>query len=94
MTRSPEELEPTSLQQHWKKTKTKSKGVKMLEKIAYLLDEEDNLERVGFIQVRLVGPKEKKRSPKPQRKKDGDKNLRFSCCDLEVHNGLRKSRVA
>ena len=46
-----------------------------MEKIAYLFDEQDakqNSDRVGFLQVRLVGPQKPKmaRKPKVQRKKD------------------------
>ena len=53
-------------------------------------EEEDDNARVGFIQVRLIGPKPKNRAPKVQHKKDGDKNLRYSDCSPEIHAGLRK----
>ena len=85
--RAPEEDQ--TLAQHWKRTKTKGKGVELVEKYAYLFDEETNpTERTGFIQVRLVGPKPKKTpAKKPQRAKDGDKNLRYSDCPLEIQKG-------
>ena len=53
------------LSRHWKKTKTTGKGVAMIEKIAYLFDEQDakqNSDRVGFLQVRLVGPQKPNRA--------------------------------
>jgi hypothetical protein len=70
----------------------------MVEKIAFLFEERDakqNSERVGFLQVRLVGPQKPKanRKAKVQRKKDGDKNLRYSNSSPEIQAGLRKSRV-
>ena len=59
------------LQRQLKKNKVTGKGVAMVEKIAYLLSEtEDSAQRTTFLQVRLVAPKEKKRSPKTQKKKD------------------------
>ena len=70
----------------------------MMSKIAYLFDETDmkkNSDRVGFLQVRLVGPQKPKagRKAKVQKKKDGDKNLRYSTSSPEIQAGLRKSRV-
>ena len=67
----------------------------MIEKLAYMFDceNEDNFQRSGFIQVRLAGPKIKKKSRPPPRKKDGDKNLRYSNCTPDIQAGLRKSRV-
>ena len=84
-----------SLSSHWKKTKTTGKGTKMIEKLAMMFDcdNEDNFQRSGFIQVRLAGPKIKKKSRPPPRKKDGDKNLRYSNCTPDIQAGLRKSRV-
>ena len=77
--REAEVSEPSNLEQHWKKTRTTGKGVEMISKIGYLLDEESqkHSDRVGFLQVRLVGPKATNRKPKVQRKKDGDNTLRF-----------------
>jgi len=51
-----------SLASQMKRNKVTGKGVEMLEKIAYLFDdgEKDNSERVGFLQVRLAAPKQKK----------------------------------
>ena len=52
----------------------------MLEKMAYLFDEQDaknNSDRVGFLQVRLVGPQRPKLAKKAiVQKKDADKFLR------------------
>jgi hypothetical protein len=90
----PEE-DTSSLQSNWKRSKTTGKGVKMFEKTAFLFDDDmskDN-DRVGFLQVRLVGPKQRNRAPKIQRKKDGDKNLRYSETSPEIQKGLKKSRV-
>ena len=57
------------LQKHVVKKKITGKGVKMIEKIAYLLMEEDeNPEKTSFLQVRLVGPKASRRAPKTQKK--------------------------
>ena len=42
--------------------------------------------------MRLGTPKQRNRAAKTPRKKDGDKNLRFSECSIEVQAGLRKSR--
>ena len=85
------------LSRHWKKTNTTGKGVATIEKIAYLFDEQDakqNSDRVGFLQVRLVGPQKPKlpRKQKVQRKKDGDKNLSFASCSPEIQKGLLNSR--
>ena len=70
----------------------------MLSKVAYLFDDQDarqNSNRVGFLQVRLVGPQKPKaaRKAKVQKKKGGDKNLRCSDTSPEIQRGLRKSRV-
>jgi hypothetical protein len=51
-------------------------------------------ERVGLIQVRLVAPLAKKITKKPQRQKDGDKNLCYSDCTPEIQKGLEKARAA
>ena len=69
----------------------------MISEIAYFFDEADakkNSDRVGFLQVRLVGPQKPKlpRKPKVQRKKDGDNNLSFSASSPEIRQGLLKSR--
>ena len=83
------------LTQHWKRTKTKGKGIDLVQKYAYLFEGvEDDFERTGFIQVRLVGPKEKKVSAKKPRAKDGDKNLRYSNCSPEIQRGLDQTRAA
>ena len=79
-----------------KRNKVTGKGVEMLEKIAYLFDDDlqKNHEKVGFIQVRLAAPKQKKTpARKPPKKKDGDKNLHFASCSADIQAGLRKSRV-
>ena len=67
----------------------------MVEKLAYLFDEDDiHNNTVGFIQVRLVGPREKKKpGRKPPKKKDGGKNLRYASCSPETQKGLRASRA-
>mgnify|MGYP003309443906 CR=1 FL=1 len=86
---------PKSLEQHWKRTKTTGKGVEMLEKMACLFDIDDqpDPELVGFLQVRLMAPKTKKTpTRKPQKKKDGDKNLSYASCSPEIQRGLDKSR--
>ena len=93
--RSKDWYEP-QLEQTWKRTKTTGKGAEILEKIAHLTieTEDQRIQRVGFLQVRLGTPKQKLKTAKVQRKKDGDKNLRFSECSLEVQAGFRKSRQA
>ena len=75
----------SSLSKHFKKTNTTGKGGERRKKSAERGDEADakkDSDRVGFLQVRLVGPQKPKAQTKPkvQRKKDGDKNLRFSNC--------------
>ena len=84
------------LEQNWKRTKTTGKGAEVLKKIANLFTETEDqrIERVGFLQVRLGAPRQKIKTAKVQRKKDGDKNLRFSQCSPEIQAGLRKSRQA
>ena len=82
-----------SLRHQWKKTKTSGKGVELLDKVGLLFDGTSKPERTGFLQVRLAAPREEKKSRKPPKKKDGDKNLRFEACSPEVQRGLRKSRV-
>ena len=89
---------PAPLVEHLKRNRVSGKGVEMLEKIAYLFDEDLDKEmcqkKVGFLQVRLAPPKPKKTpARKPPKKKDGEKNLSFASCDPEVQEGLRKTRV-
>ncbi len=95
-TPSKRDLSP-SLAAQMKRNKVTGKGVEMLEKIAYLFDEDDkgnmSTDKVGFLQVRLIAPKVKKVTKKPMKAKDGDKNLAFASCSPEVQAGLRKSRV-
>ena len=78
-----------------KKAKVTGKGVDMVEKITSLLAVEDkyDLQRVGFLQVRIGEAKKRKTYRKPPRPKDGDKNLRFSECPPEIQKGLRNSRA-
>ena len=91
---SKREASPTgALTTHWKRNKVTGKGVELLEKTANLFDETDQ-DRVGFLQVRLAPPKQKKTpARKPPKKKDGDKNLSFASCSVEIQKGLRRSRV-
>ena len=63
----------------------------MVEKIAYMFDAEDP-QRTSFLQVRLT-KRATLRKPKVQRKKDGDKNLRYADCPPDIQAGLRKTRV-
>ena len=68
----------------------------MLDKIAYLFDDDlqKDHDRVGFIQVRLAAPKQKKiAARKPPKKTDGKKNLSYAACSPEIQKGLRHSRV-
>lgn len=66
----------------------------MVEKLAYLFDEDLNNDTVSFIQVRLVGPREKtKPARKPPKKKGGDKNSLYASCSPEIQKGLRAARV-
>ena len=44
-------------------------------------------------QYHRVGGREKNRSKKPVKVKDGDKNLRYSQCEPEIQKGLRKARA-
>ena len=79
-----------------KRNKVTGKGVELLEKFAMIFDEDPkkDQDRVGFIQVRLVPPKQKKApARKPQKKKDGDKNLSYASCSPVIQQGLRKSRA-
>ena len=79
-----------------KRNKVTGKGVELLDKIAMFFDEDikKDQERVGFIQVRLAAPKQKKvPARKPPKKKDGDKNLSYNSCSPEIQKGLRKSRA-
>ena len=55
------------------------KEVEMVERIAKLqLDDNEDPNRISFLQVRLIGPEELRRSKKPPKAKEGDKNLKFS----------------
>ncbi len=48
----------------------------MLENISFIYFDDDDTDRTGFLQVRLMAPKERKKAArKPPKKKDGDKNL-------------------
>ena len=81
------------LAQQLKKAKITGKGVEMVEKIAQIqVQDGDDPNRIAFLQVRLIGPKEKRRSKKPPRAKDGDKNLKYADCTPEIQKGLRKAR--
>jgi len=93
-----EEPRSNQLAQAWKKTKTTGKGVDIVERIGNLLtisqDMKGDGERKSFVQVRLVGARERKTpAKKPVRPKDGDKNLRYSDCTPEIQEGLRKTRA-
>ena len=71
------------LTSHWKRTKVTGKGLEMLESIAYLFD--DDPDRPGFLQVRLMAPKARKKpARKPPKKKDGDKNLSYNHCSPDI----------
>ena len=62
------------LAQNFKKAKVTGKGVQMVERIAQLqYEDEEDQNRTGFLQVRLIGPKERKRAKKVPKAKDGDK---------------------
>ena len=79
-----------------KRNKVSGKGVAMLEKIAYLFDDElqDDPQKVSFIQVRWMAPKTRKvPARKPPKKKDGDKNLSYNSCSPDIQKGLRKCRA-
>ena len=88
--------EGASLSEACKRNKVIGKGVELLDKIAYLIDEEQSLDkdRVGFLQVRLAAPRAKKTAAKKPKKKDGDKNLHFASSSPEIQQGLRHSRAA
>ena len=90
-----EEAHPP-LSGHWKRNRVTGKGVEMVEKFAYLFDEDllKEHERVGSIQVHLAAPKQKKVSfRKPPRKKDGDKNLHYASCSPDIQKGLKHTRA-
>ena len=95
---SPSKREAPSLASSLKKNKVTGKGIEMLEKIAFLFDEdmqEDmSTDKVGFLQVRLAAPKTRKITKKPIRPKDGVKNLSFNACPPDVQKGLLKTRAA
>ena len=69
-----------------KKAMVTGKGVEMIERITSLLAAEDkhDLQRVGFLQVRIGEAKKRKAYRKPPRPKGGDKNLKFSDCPPEI----------
>ncbi len=97
--KSPSKRESSpSLVSSLKKNKVTGKGIEMLEKIAFLFDEdvqEDmSTDKVGFLQVRLAAPKTRKITKKPIRPKDGVKNLSFNACPPDVQKGLLKTRAA
>ena len=76
-----------------KKNRITGKGVQMLEKMAHMFDEDDN-DRVGFLQVRLAAPKKKKiPTRKPPKPKDNEKNLSFASCPPDVQAKLRQCRA-
>ena len=95
---SPSKREAPSLASSLKKNKVTGKGIEMLEKIAFLFDEdmqEDmSTDKVGFLQVRLAAPKTRKITKKPIKPKDGVKNLSFNACPPDVQKGLLKTRAA
>ena len=79
-----------------KRSKVTGKGVALLGNIAMLFDEDEkkDQDRVGFIQVRLAPPKQKKvAARKPPKTIDGDKNLSYNSCSADIQQGLRKSRA-
>ena len=95
--RASESASSSGLSQHWKRTKTIARGAEMIPGIAYLFDAADpkkNSDRVGFLQVLLVGPQKPKpqRKPKVQRKKEGEENFNFSASSQEFRQGLPKPR--
>ena len=66
-----------SLATHMKRNKVTGKVVEMLEKSAYSFDDDsqEDSELVGFLQVRLAAPKQKKTPVrKPPKAKDKEKN--------------------
>ena len=65
----------------------------MLEKIGYMFDENDN-DRVGFLQVRLAAPKPKKTPARePPKPKDNEKNLSYNACPPDIQAKLRQCRA-
>ena len=78
-----------------KKARVTGKGVELIENITshLTLEDNDDFKRTGFLQVRIAEPKKLSTYRKPVRKKDGDKNLKFSDCPPEVQKALRGSRV-
>ena len=80
-----------------KRNRVTGKGVEMLEKMAYLFDEDlqDDPQKIAFIQVRLMAPKARKTpARKPPKKKDGDKNLSYNSCSPDIQKELQKCRAA
>ena len=76
-----------------KKNKVTGKGIAMLEKIGYMFDENDN-DRVGFLQVRLAAPKPQKTpARKPPKPKDNEKNLSYNACPPDIQAKLRQCRA-
>ena len=45
------------------------------------------------MQVRLVGPRPRKKAAQKPPENDGDKNLMYASCSLDIQAGLRKSRA-
>ena len=65
----------------------------MLERIDNLFEENDN-DRVGFIQVRLAAGKPKKTpARKPPKAKDNEKNLSYNACPPDIQAKLRQCRA-
>ena len=78
-----------------KRNNVTGKGLEILEHIANLtVETEDPEARTGFLVARLIPPKERKKTKKTPRPKDGDKNLAFNQCSPEIQAGLRKTRAA
>ena len=86
---------PHSPKAHWGRTKVEGEGVEVAQKCAYLFDVNERLqqERVGFLQVRLAAPRERKRASNKPPKKDGDKNLCFQNCSPEIQELLQHARA-
>ena len=85
--------DPQPLASRMKKGKVTGKGIAMLEKISNLFEENDN-DRVGFIQVRLAAGKAKKTpARRPPKAKDNEKNLSYNACPADIEAKVRQCRA-
>ena len=77
------------LHDHLKRAKITGRGVEMVQQRSA-----GDVERVGFLQLRLAQPKAKRRAAKPKNNIDDERSLRYDRCPPEIQRGLEGSRQA